>query len=375
MKKLIPFILCLFCTSILFAQLTTRHLTWDGMEREYLEYLPANYSPDNPAPVVFSLHGLGDNMNNFLTDELKLMADTANFIVIAPQALVATYMGNPIGTAWNSGASMYGVTPNENVDDTGFLMAILDSLTNHYNLDTESVFFFGFSMGGYMCNRLADEVGDRINAIASASGTMGASYTPNPENQTHVAVLHIHGTADETVPYTNNTSGIDAEDLVDFWRNHNHCSENFIPYNYPDTQQDNLTFERYVYPNGEEQVAFIKVIGGKHLWYSYPNNDINYASEIWQFFRYRFPENATIKESTNDVKWEIYPNPVNDYLNITLPNETHAKISISNPFGTKLYEKNISGNNKILMTKFPAGMYFIHLENQKVRQTYSIVKQ
>ncbi len=72
---------------------------------------------------------------------------------------------------------------------------------------------------------------------------------------------------------------------------------------------------------------------------------------------------------------KIYPNPVNDYLNIVLPDNNYVKLSIFNTSGIKLYEKNISGNDKILMTKFPAGMYFIHLENQKARQTYSIVKQ
>ena len=66
---------------------------------------------------------------------MNYIADTANFILIVPQALMATYLGQELGTAWNSGASLYGITPNQNVDDVGFLMAVLDSLNNNYNID------------------------------------------------------------------------------------------------------------------------------------------------------------------------------------------------------------------------------------------------
>jgi poly(3-hydroxybutyrate) depolymerase len=40
-------------------------------------------------------------------------------------------------------------------------MAILDSLENNMNINTDSVFFMGFSMGGFMSNRMAIEHGDR----------------------------------------------------------------------------------------------------------------------------------------------------------------------------------------------------------------------
>ena len=374
MKNLLTSILACLVIGNTFAQLETRTFTWDETERQYLEYIPTGYTGEEAVPVVFGLHGLGDNMNNFYSIGMNYIADTANFILIIPQAEEYTYFTQTF-TAWNSGASLYGITPNADVDDTGFLMAVLDSLINNYNVDTESVYFFGFSMGGYMCNRLAAEVGERINAIASVSGTMGVNFDPQPDAETHVACLHFHGTADETVPYSENTSGMDAEEVVEFWRAHNNCEETAIQYNYPDTETDNLTFERYVYPDGDAQVAHIKVIGGAHEWYHSPNNDIDYGTEIWTFFKYRFSEEPVSSQVINQEEWDIYPNPVKNSLNIRASESQQAKLQIFNALGLEIANQTISGSTSFRMTDLPEGVYILKLQNEKGIYTRSVLKQ
>ncbi|MEA1873495.1 MAG: alpha/beta fold hydrolase [Bacteroidota bacterium] len=367
-------IIAIFIISSAFAQLETRSFNWDNTDRDYLEYIPTDYTGTNPVPVVFGLHGLGDNMNNFYNVGMNFIADTAGFILIIPQAETFSAYGQT-STAWNSGASSYGITPNEDVDDTGFLMAILDSLENNYNIDTESVYFFGFSMGGYMCNRLAAEVPDRINAIASVSGTIGINFTPEPSDQHYVACLHFHGTADETVQYTGNTSGMDADELVEFWRNHNGNDETPVFYEYPDNQSDGLTFERYVYPNGQAQVAHIKVIGGDHAWYYHPVNDIDYGKEIWKFLHYRFSEDlSSITDSKTDLI-SFYPNPVKDKLTIKNLNETQSKVSLYNTLGTEIDKKVINKNGTFDLSKLSKGIYYLQVSNNNEIKTYPIIKQ
>ncbi|MFO7789557.1 MAG: T9SS type A sorting domain-containing protein [Bacteroidales bacterium] len=325
MKKIYLLLLSAIFACAALAQSETREITWDGTMREYIEYLPSSYTGDEAYPVVFALHGLGDNMNNFSGTGMHLIADTADIICITPQALMATYMGYEIGTAWNSGASAQGVVPNQDVDDVGFLMAVLDSLDTHYNIDTNRIYFFGYSMGGYMCNKMACEVGDRINAIASVSGTMGNAYNPAPQH--HTACLHFHGTADGTVAYSNNDSGMDADSLVNFWVNHNGNDTEAVLYEYPDNADDGLTFERYVYPNGTEQVAHIKVIDGAHEWYYIPNNDIDYAREIWTFFTQRFSEESdnasTGTHQQSDVS--VFPNPAENAIQLNFSGENHPQ--------------------------------------------------
>ncbi len=342
-----------------YAQLETREIMHDDTTRKYLEYIPANYTGNDAFPVVFGLHGLGDNMNNFYNVGMNYIADTAGFILIIPEALEFSMMGYTM-TAWNSGASLNGITPNTDVDDTGFLMSVLDSLENHYTIDTTQVYFFGLSMGGYMCNKLACEKADRINAIASVSGTMGINYTPEPVLP--IACLHIHGTNDETVAYTGNTSGMDADSLVNFWVAHNNNDTAAIEYTYPDTVNDNLVFERYVYPNGDAQVAHIKVINGEHTWYYTPQNDIDYAREIWRFFKYRFPE--TEQQSIASVTanaFEMFPNPASSLVNITF-NETNAPdlINIYNSSGSLV--KTITPDDfqfTLNVAEMPSGIYYL----------------
>jgi polyhydroxybutyrate depolymerase len=366
MKKMSMIFVALVSAVMCYAQLETREITHDDTTRKYLEYIPASYTGNEAFPVVFVLHGLGDNMNNFYNVGMNYIADTAGFILIIPEALEFSMMGYTM-TAWNSGASSNGITPNTDVDDTGFLMAVLDSLETHYTIDTTQVYFFGLSMGGYMCNKLACEKADRINAIASVSGTMGVNYTPEPVLP--IACLHIHGTNDETVAYTGNTSGMDADSLVNYWIAHNNNDTAAIEYTYPDTVDDNLVFERYVYPNGDAQVAHIKVINGEHTWYYKPQNDIDYAQEIWRFFKYRFPEpeQQAISFETS-IGCSMFPNPASSFVTIEI-NETATSgdINIYNSSGKLVQTISPEAQHVQLdVSGMPVGMYYVCTSSGKL---------
>ncbi len=133
-------------------------------------------------------------------------------------------------------------------------MAILDSLENHFNIDTDSVFFMGFSMGGFMSHKMAIEHGDRITAIASVSGTIGTAMIGQTP-QFKVNVLHFHGTADSQVRYEDAgfnsgigyySVGMGAEQTVDAWRNWNSGQQEPVITYFPDIKDDVKTFERYL---------------------------------------------------------------------------------------------------------------------------------
>ena len=201
MKKIFTLLMAVIFCFFANAQsgLNTRSMTWGDTERQYLEYVPSSYNASTPAPVLFVLHGLGDNMSNmFNATGFRQIADAHGWIVITPQALNATIslMGYSyeIGAAWHSGASgslgTMNIVVNEEVDDAGFLMAILDDLIANYNVDQNNVFCTGFSMGGFMSNRMAMEHGDRIKAIASVSGTIGNEIADPIEPQ-GVALKHF----------------------------------------------------------------------------------------------------------------------------------------------------------------------------------------
>lgn len=367
MKKIFTLFIIFTLIFSLQAQ-TTKTINWGGTDRQYLEYVPSSYNPSTPAPVLFVLHGLGDDMSNmFSATGFRSIANQHGWIVVTPQALDASIslMGQTfsIGTAWNSGvsASVLGsnIIVNDGVDDSGLMMAILDDLIANYNVDQSKVFVTGFSMGGFMANRLGIEHGDRIAAIASVSGTVGnevKTLTPNG----NVNAMHIHGTADGTVGYANAefnayvttaSVGLGAEATVDFWRNFNQCSATPTVTNFPDIVNDSLTFERYLYTGGTNgtKTAFIKVIGGDHTWYYTPANDIDYTTEIYNFF---VGNTTGIDEVDNTVS--IFPNPANFVLNVR--GENIEQVRIYNAMGQQVISTN---EQSINVSQLSRGMYVV----------------
>ncbi len=391
MKKSFTIIALLISVCIYAQNHVTRTLSWDGVQRQYLEYVPTIYNPENPAPVIFCLHGLGDNMTNFSGVGFDNVADQKGWIVITPQALDATVpiVGN-IGAAWNSGAAAefpyIGYTiVNEGVDDSGFLMAVLDSLENHYNINTDSVFFMGFSLGGFMTNRMAIEHGDRINGVVSVSGTIGTemiAITP----VTNVNTMHIHGTADATIAYADAgldtgmgvySIGLGAEQTTDFWRNFNVCNVDPIITNFPDTHADGKTFERYLYEGGnnESRSALIKVYEGDHEWYYLPQNDIDYTTEIFKFLTNTmdFPSGLCNNMFISD--FNIYPNPADNVITVKVENFIDCELVVMDITGKILLKSELSNQETNFdISAFSEGMYIVRInENGKSYESKLII--
>lgn len=359
---------------------TTKTITWDGQERQYLEYVPTSYSETVAAPVLFMLHGMGDDINNFFqATQIRNVAEEQGWIIICPQALDFTYAipglgSQDFGTCWNVGSTvsvsfeMYGfplnfdVTVNENVDDEGFLMAALEATKAEYNVDQDKIFFAGFSLGGFMSHRMAIQHGDIINSIAAVSGVIGNDLTTlTPVD--NVNVLQFFGTNDEMITYDDAmislqtlgyyNLGMPVEETVEYWRAFNQCDEAPIVEQYPDTHNDGLTFEMYRYLNGnnDSRVAFIKVYNGIHTWYSGYNHDIDYNTEIVNFFNNTTDVNGVEEATSNTLT--VYPNPANDFINVD------KTVKIYDLCG-KLVMK---GFGKIDVSTLPEGMYFVKSEN------------
>ena len=181
------------------AQWTNKSFVYGSVTRQYRVYKSPNYSAANPASMVITLHGLGDNMTNFSGIGFNYIADTANIIVVVPQATTDPFAG----TAWNSGAGISGYYPNAAVNDVGFLNTLIDTVKNLYAINPSRVYCCGFSMGGFMTQRMALQSNLQIAAFVSMSGTIGAGVTAFAPGRA-VPIAHVHGTSDSTVYYAGN---------------------------------------------------------------------------------------------------------------------------------------------------------------------------
>jgi len=363
MKKLILFasVLLILSFSYCRAQWSDKSFTCDGISRQYRLYLPIGYSGAASYPLVLMLHGLGDNMNNFSAVGMNAVADTAKFIIAVPQALTDPLLS---ATAWNSGAGMMGLYPNANINDVKFLGALIDTVQKAYAVNKNRVYACGFSMGGYMTERLGCELAGRFAAIASMAGTIGNGLTScNPGRILPVA--HFHGTNDQTVPFVANNSGIDADSLIRFWVKKNSCNPAPVHTALPNTANDGYTVDHYRYSgtNAAAVVELFKVNGADHVWLT-PANDISYCVEAWRFFRrYQLPATTGIADANPDPSSlvAVYPNPAQDHIMISTAVKA-AQYRVVNLQGQQVLKGIVAGNTRVGLADLSAGIYFLVID-------------
>lgn len=266
-------------------------MQWDGRARSYCLYVPKAYDGSKPVPLYIGLHGMNDKaILQFRANMLTDACDIFGGIIVAPQGLMDYGI-----TGWNAGIRHFesgkSILLHHNIDDVGFINQIIDELLSRYNIDPNRIFVFGFSMGGFMANRLAIECGDRFRAVCSANGTIGnLIYQEKP--QCPVNILHIHSTLDPIVKYVVEPSkivsshGIGAEQLVDYWRLNNQCNPEPVISDYPHLTDNDITFQRQEYLGGTNgtRTVHIKATNGLHKWYDSYFFDISYTIEMINFF-------------------------------------------------------------------------------------------
>lgn len=345
----------LLSCKISFAQIQT--FDWQNVQRQYLVRTPSQY--DNDIPVMFFLHGLGDNITRLDNEfHFQQIAEQLRWAIVVPQALNEGY-----GTMWNAGLTA------STTNDSGFLMALLDSLAEPYRINLDSVFFTGFSMGGFMSHRMAIEHGDRIAACAPVSGLI-TTYMANHTAVAPVRMLHIHGTSDPVVGYDGASIyfgyqlGLSVDNILNYWKNANGCDGELQIDTLPDLHNDGLRFVRYTYDCGTD-LQHIKVIGGNHTWYNNENQyDISYMNEIYNFFIGKSTMTGVV-DQPKENRLKVYPNPTFGQVTVEVEEETSIKV-MDLQGRTMATFKLTKGINSIDLVDLPEGMYFLKSENGSV---------
>ena len=345
MKHIASLLFAILHVVAITAQTSSRSFAFDGRTRTYIEYAPASIAPTDTVPLLISLHGLGDNMTNFSNVGFHAIADTAEFIVVTPQAIVDPLLS---AAAWNSGAGALGIFPNSDVDDIGFVSALIDTTAARFSIDTNRIYVTGFSMGGFMSNRLACELGDRVAAIASVAGTLGSGVScPAPPP---IPVFHLHGTADATVGFSSNGFGMNALEVVDHWVEKNDCDTAALIDTMPGAG-GTYTTVRYRYENGVagSEVQFFEVLGAGHS-AMFNLEDYSTTAEIWRFFRPKTNEQAespvdttSIARAARDLDLVVAPNPAMDHIAVSSPAALDGQVVLYDALGRRLLRRDVQG--------------------------------
>ena len=164
--------------------------SYEGMEREYTLYRPSNLKENSPL-VVFLHWYTGSAKEIIDIIGFNDIADKYGFAVLYPEGLLDKY-GNK---HWNSGLQL------SEVDDIGFITALIKSLQEKYILDKHNTFVTGISNGGFMTYSLALHKPELFNAFAPVIGTMSGKDWNERTFKYPVPILHICGLDDEVVPF------------------------------------------------------------------------------------------------------------------------------------------------------------------------------
>ena len=133
------------------------HKDADGTEHNYVLFVPHDFKPGNPTPVILFLHGSGETKGGDkkpidvgIGPAIKKREKTFPFITIVPQSVDRT---------WQAGSA-----------DAGRALAILDEVCANYKADPKRIYLTGLSMGGYGTWSLAAKFPEKWAAIAPVCG-------------------------------------------------------------------------------------------------------------------------------------------------------------------------------------------------------------
>ena len=175
-------------------------------------YMPADYDGSEPLP--------GAQLENYFN--LVEQIEEHRFLYCVPQG-TTNILGHPF---WNATDVCCNFT-GSNVDDSGYLRGLIDLVRSQYAVDEASIHFTGLSNGGFMSYRMGCDHADIVASIAPLAGVTYENVALcSPSAPVHV--LHVHGTADDTILYDGGCFGAGcypgAEGSVDRWLGYNGCS-------------------------------------------------------------------------------------------------------------------------------------------------------
>ncbi|NLI79833.1 MAG: prolyl oligopeptidase family serine peptidase [Candidatus Riflebacteria bacterium] len=274
-----------------------------GRTRRFYVHPPAGWDGTTPLPAVFFFHGGGGGGKHALASYgLVEKADDAGFLLVVPDG---TGKIDGILLTWNVKFG-FGEAARADVDDGGFVTALIDQVARDYPLDQDRLFATGMSNGGFLCHWLAARPDNRFAAIAPVVGSLGGrrqdqkDWQLPPTPVTPVSVLAINGLLDQHVPLAGGLQKksletaafmTSASQTMRFWVEANGCRE---PPEVAEEPAKGFTCWRWTGGRGGTEVVQFVLHRQGHAWPGAkpqgrrqadpPDPDFAANDLIWKFF-------------------------------------------------------------------------------------------
>lgn len=167
-----------------------------GLTRSYSVFVPGNLQAG--ASILFALHpsrSSGEQMRRFAGNVLERVAEQENLIVVYPDGFEGHFNDCRLAASYSARTL--------NIDDVGFIQAIIKQLVADKQANPARVFALGYSNGGQMALRLGLEAPQLVKGVASIAANLPAPDNMACKVATEPArfVAFIEGSKDPVNPY------------------------------------------------------------------------------------------------------------------------------------------------------------------------------
>ncbi|HSD96445.1 MAG TPA: PHB depolymerase family esterase [Sulfuricaulis sp.] len=282
----------------------TLELALNGQKRHYVVHVPKSYDGKIPVPVVIMFHGGGGKARGAMEETgWSAKADKENLLVVYPEGVPrdparrASFVANP--QSWNDGSHRAVVAASlKNIDDVGFVNAMLDDLGTKFCIDPHRLYATGFSNGASMTFRAGRELSARLAAIAPVAGS---DWLDEPRPAEPLSLLYLTGTADPLNPLEGGEISLGGKpagnkppvrDFIRKWVNMLGC----VPEPKTVYNRDGVNGLAYTACQDNVEVVFYTVSGMGHFWPGGMSHlpervigksfdKISATDVIWEFFQ------------------------------------------------------------------------------------------
>ena len=376
-----------------------RTITVDGKERRYWLYVPASVAGKTDVPVVFSLHGRGNNDKPEDTGKpiFTSLANEKGFIVVYPQGRNGTKADYPDDGNWNNGfvgTTGWEATGKENAD-TRFIKALVDQIQSDYktknatnnniSVNPKRFYLCGFSMGGMMTYACAKVLNGTFAAYGSCGGFPLNEFHMNLATENPIPFIHLHGNKDQMLGINH------LNTIIENLLFRNGCSLKGQDINNKDwatTTENGEThkFKRYNFTgvNGvpvttvtfEDLGHEVEASAPAYLWnfFSDKTNDMYKSGIEWKWDMETINANIAANSSNGNVNaftygWKHVINGKDRSL--TYGGEGNTKCSIST--GCSSANPNCTGNHNVYNSiQLTAGKHILYAKMKSIEGTSSV---
>ncbi|MEO6084791.1 MAG: hypothetical protein ABIQ18_16940 [Umezawaea sp.] len=265
-----------------------------GQDRTALVHVPTGYDGTSRLPTLLHFPGL------YETPEIAELfghhfahADRHGYLMVIPAHYSTGWQGVPGGPG------------SPDVDDPGFIRALLDELKADYNADPARIYASGMSNGGFFTHLTACRLAGSFAAFAAVSGQLSTGLVSSCSPGRPLPILMIHGDGDPVVPI--DVSYAPLADATRYWTTNNRCGAATTSVDLPNTTADNTTVTRHTWTGcpANAPVVFYEINRGGHTWpggtpflppplLGWHCTDINANDVIWNFVApHRLPDTAS----------------------------------------------------------------------------------